>query len=57
VTHFWSDPGSWPNLSNRIPLEGEAVVIDSKMEIIYDIGISPVFESLEINGKLSFLYG
>lgn len=49
-TNLWSDPKTWKNLPNRIPLEGEDVVIESGRNVIYDIGRSPLFKSLEING-------
>lgn len=57
VTRLWSDVANWPKLDNRIPIAGEAVVIEDGYDIIYDIGESPLFKSIEINGKLSFLQG
>lgn len=54
---YWSDPSSWPNLNGRIPEEGEEVDIMRGYDIIYDIGVSPVFKNVEINGKLTFLQG
>jgi len=45
---------NWPNLDNRIPIAGEKVLIQKGYDIIYDIGTSPIFESIEINGKLTF---
>ena len=54
---FWSNPASWPNLPNRIPIEGEEVEIMTGLDVIYDIGISPLFKSIEVNGNLSFLPG
>ena len=54
-THLWSDPKTWKNLDNRIPLPGEAVRVESGWNIIYDIGISPLYQSVEINGKVTFL--
>jgi cell migration-inducing and hyaluronan-binding protein len=48
---LWSDPATWP--SGRVPLEGEAVTIDSGKEVVLDVS-PPVLGSLTINGKLSF---
>lgn len=33
------------------------MVINSGWDVVYDIGDSPLFKSIEINGKLSFLRG
>jgi len=49
----WSDPTSWP--SGEIPVEGEDVVIERAMNIIFDLQDSPLLKSLTINGRLSFL--
>ena len=57
VTNLWSDPKTWKNLPNRIPLEGEDVIVPTDYNVIYDIGISPLFKSLEINGRVTFLPG
>lgn len=48
---------TWPNLPNRIPIEGDEVEIMDGMTVIYDIGESPLFKSVEVNGNLSFLRG
>ena len=40
-----------------MPEEGEEVVIEPGWDIIYDIGTSPVFKNIQINGKLSFKRG
>ena len=55
--HYWSDPATWLNLPMRIPLEGEEVHIEDGWDVIYDIGTSPVFQSVQINGKLTFKQG
>jgi len=57
LTVLWSEASTWPNLPNRIPLEGEEVEIMKGMVVVYDIGVSPKFKSLEVNGNLSFLRG
>lgn len=56
-TGLWSDPATWGNREYRVPEEGEEVVIDDNMSVIYDIGTSPVFKSIEINGKLTLQRG
>ena len=57
IIHYWSDPASWPDLPNRIPLEGEDVVVKSGRNIVYDMGRSPLYKSVEINGQVTFLQG
>ena len=57
VTNLWSDPATWKDLPDRIPLPDEDVVIPSGYNVIYDIGDSPLYKSLEINGRLTFLAG
>ena len=52
---FWSDINTW--LPGRIPVEGDEVHIQPGWDVVYDIETSPVFKSLEINGKLSFKRG
>ena len=52
----WSDPEAWPHRENQVPVEGEAVVVDSGMKLIYDIGESPLYKSVEINGDVIFKY-
>src|SRR5690554_3178278 len=48
---LWSDPATWPD--GRVPGEGDAVVIDSDMEVVLDVS-PPTLRSLTINGKLRF---
>jgi hypothetical protein len=54
---LWSNPATWTNLPNRIPQEGDDVIIEKQMQIVYDIGESPVFKSIMIEGDLSFQRG
>ena len=56
-THLWSDPRTWKNLDNRVPLPDEDVIVESGWNIIYDIGRSPLYKSVTINGKVTFLQG
>ncbi|MFS8607416.1 MAG: G8 domain-containing protein [Gammaproteobacteria bacterium] len=48
---LWSDPATWPN--NRVPGEGDAVVIDRNMDVVLDVSPPPL-RSLTIDGKLRF---
>jgi hypothetical protein len=56
---LWSDKDTWTNLpeGQDLPKEGDEVVIRKGWDVVYDIETSPVFKSLEINGKLSFKRG
>lgn len=55
---MWSNIDTWANVFDppRLPVEGDEVKILIGMNVIYDVdlGTSPVFKNLEINGKLSF---
>lgn len=51
---YWSDPASWTNNGGNVPLEGDEVVIGTNMNLVYDLGESPIFKSVEVNGILSF---
>lgn len=51
-SRLWSDPASWT--SGAVPLEGEAVKVESGWNMIYDLEESPVYASIEINGYLTF---
>ena len=52
---LWSNIETWTNLPGRIPEEGDEVEIMDGWDVVYDIGTSPVFKNLQINGKLSFM--
>lgn len=56
-TMLWSDPATWRNLPNRIPQEGDEVEIMDGWTVIYDIGTSPLFQNVQVNGNLEFKYG
>ena len=56
-THLWSDPVTWKKLDNRIPLGGDVVVVPSDHYVIYDMGNSPIYESIEIHGEVVFKEG
>jgi hypothetical protein len=48
----WSSKDTWP--SGELPKEGEIVEVPPCTWIEYDIEDSPIFEKVEINGRLSF---
>ena len=47
----WSDTSSWT--SGALPVEGEEVLIEPTWNMLYDLDDSPVFKSIEINGRLT----
>lgn len=49
---LWSDPESW---GGTLPAEGDDVEIASGWNMVLDLAETPVFASLTINGRLSFL--
>lgn len=52
TARLWSNPDDWP--SGAIPVEGDDVVIESGWNMYLDIAETPLLNSLEINGRLSF---
>jgi hypothetical protein len=48
----WSDKESWP--LGILPQEGETVVIEPGWNMLYDLEESPIFNMVEINGRLTF---
>jgi hypothetical protein len=52
-SRLWSDPTNWPN--GELPVEGDDVQVESGWNMYYDLEDSPVFASLTINGRLTFL--
>ena len=53
TARMWSDPASWNN--GVVPLEGDDVVIEAGWNMYLDISETPILDSLEINGRLTFL--
>ena len=49
-THLWSDPQTWKNNNKEVPAAGQDVIIESGWNVIYDMGMSPVYNSVTING-------
>merc|ERR1712224_862955 len=56
---MWTDPKAWKFDPPRIPMEDDIVVIDTDMNIVYDVALGDEVKlrSLEVNGKLTFLDG
>jgi hypothetical protein len=52
TTRRWSDPKSWN--TNKIPVAGDNITIESGWNMIYDVAVSPILNYLEINGRLTF---
>ena len=48
----WSRPESWT--SNRVPVEGEDVVVEPGWNMIYDLEESPIYRYVQINGRVTF---
>jgi hypothetical protein len=49
---LWSDPENW---GGTLPVEGDDVEVPSGWNMLLDIEETPVFHSLSINGRLSFI--
>jgi len=49
---YWSNETSWP--SGILPRDGDDIVIQSGWNMVFDLPQSPVLNSLEINGHLTF---
>ena len=51
-TRNWSEASSWP--LNKVPEEGDDVEIEATWNMILDVPVTPVLNSLTINGRLTF---
>jgi hypothetical protein len=51
---YWSK-FSWP--TDDLPGEGAEIEIPKGWEIVYDIGTSPIFSSIKVDGALTFMPG
>ena len=49
---LWSDPENW---GGTLPEEGTDVEIPSGWNMLLDLEETPIFKSLTINGRLSFI--
>ena len=49
---LWSDVENW---GGELPKEGDDVVIQSGWNMLLDLEETPVYKSLTINGRLSFI--
>ena len=53
-TRRWSDADNW---GGELPKEGEDVEVPSGWNMVLDLAETPIFKSLTINGRLSFMTG
>jgi hypothetical protein len=50
---YWSSPATW---NGTVPVEGDDIIMESGKNIVYDLeGDSPIYNKIEINGRLTFL--
>ena len=49
---LWSQASSWK--SGKVPLEGEDVVVEPGQNLIYDLELSPIYNYVQINGRVTF---
>ena len=49
---LWSDPKTWA--SGKVPAEGEDVEVPAGKNIVFDLEESPIFNYVQINGRLTF---
>jgi hypothetical protein len=49
---YWSDKATWKNGS--LPRAGEDVIIEPGQNIVFDLEESPIFNYVQINGRLTF---
>ena len=49
---YWSDATNWPD--ETLPVDGDDVIIEPGWDMILDIPETPILNSLEINGILTF---
>ena len=52
TTRLWSLNTSWS--SGNVPLAGEDVVIEPGQNFIYDLEDSPIYNYVQINGRVTF---
>lgn len=51
---YWSNILDWDNLVDRIPIDGDSIIIPSGWNMMIDVAETALLESLEINGRLTF---
>jgi hypothetical protein len=51
----WSDAKNWPN--ETLPKEGDVVEIQPGWNMELDVNVTPIFDMLKVNGRLSFKRG
>ncbi|TNV88211.1 hypothetical protein FGO68_gene8985 [Halteria grandinella] len=50
---YWSNATSWP--SGKVPAQGEDIVIEAGKNYVYDLAESPIYNYIQINGRVTFL--
>lgn len=50
---LWSNAQSWP--SGKVPLAGEDIVIEAGKNYVFDLEESPIYNYIQINGRVTFL--
>lgn len=50
---LWSNPDSWP--SGELPVEDDYVEIESGWNMVFDLENSPIYDTIQINGRVTFL--
>lgn len=52
TVRLWSNPTTWP--SGKVPQAGEDVEVLTGKNIVYDLEDSPIYNYVQINGRLTF---
>lgn len=50
---YWSNATSWA--SGKVPQANETVVIEASQNFVYDLVDSPIYNYIQVNGRLTFL--
>ena len=57
----WSDPNTWAHMNeqwqttvNRLPQDGDDVIIPETMGVLLDIAVTPLIAKLQVYGRLEF---
>ncbi len=52
TVRLWSNPSTWT--SGKVPVAGEDVEILPGKNIVFDLEESPIYNYIQINGRLTF---
>jgi hypothetical protein len=50
---YWSNAKSWP--SGKVPIETDDIVIEPGSNFVFDLEESPLYNYIQINGRVTFL--